>query len=656
MVLEDQEYFLSQKSSHSSRGQRGKELIPWKSWPLAAPLDRIAASVVDLFIVLAPVIALAIAPFRRELMSSVLLNDRTSFTVALLFLVFVVLMTTLMYLTLMTWRFGATLGMMFMRLSVIRIWDEQRPDLYHSFLRSVAWMFNFVLLGLPNISAFSNHHRRILHDRISDTVVVSHHSNKVGSPSFFEFSLSRGVFVGIIALVIPVFGSRTMQFVNLAVEEVYSLEQTQEGDISCKNVDELLADGGVVIGQESRLAAAMTLYAAGALTEACLNFESDALFSKKIETPLTYFAKAFIYLNNPEVSNDYLNLVCKRWPESDACLMTQLVEKWAENDFESVNKLLERVSSKRIDYLNVWATRQLLISGHFDEASMHLERIPPNQALSRFIAFQNVKVLWGKKEKQKARSVASVSYSHLVPQDRLSMAGWLCHQESTAGCPEMLPESCQLVQELLLREPVQVKIKSAETLLGYVRAVSCEESGSLDYPTLARKVGPDSLKKYLAVLEFSKEKKVNEQIELFQSVVSNLDFDSVLRFDSQLRILSLTTHLKDVESIFKDWSISVEGQEWENVGFKLFQKLVSMQDYQSALDVGVKLAERKHREVELLEGLVLSSYRLGLQREAWGLYRKYFLNEKIGKVQRSIASSDEFEQIVKKLKKRFVIR
>src|SRR3989344_208795 len=100
---------------------------------LARPLDRLAAVIVDFFVVLAPVYYLLSSPFRNWMTASFLMS-------------------------------------------------------------SWVWVGQVLCLGLPLPAVFSNNKRRPLHDRVCDTVVISTSQSGVVGPTRWEQGLVRGVF------------------------------------------------------------------------------------------------------------------------------------------------------------------------------------------------------------------------------------------------------------------------------------------------------------------------------------------------------------------------------------------------------------------------------------------------------------------------------
>src|SRR5690242_17083202 len=89
---------------------------------LAAPIDRLAAVIIDLFLVLGPVILLVVAPFRRRIFEAVLLDETQMAFYQGICATFIVIALILTYQTLCHSFFGATLGKFFLGLRVQYVW------------------------------------------------------------------------------------------------------------------------------------------------------------------------------------------------------------------------------------------------------------------------------------------------------------------------------------------------------------------------------------------------------------------------------------------------------------------------------------------------------------------------------------------------------
>ena len=162
---------------------------------MASPFDRVAAVVIDYFIILMPFIYLVIAPFQRSMKEAAILDDQWQMSISMLLGALATLVLILFYQVTCVWLWRATPGKLLMGLRVRSIWEGEVISFSHALSRALYWVLSWLFLGVPFLATFSNYMRRPLHDRISDTVVVSVKVEKsVLAPSKKESSLVRGVY------------------------------------------------------------------------------------------------------------------------------------------------------------------------------------------------------------------------------------------------------------------------------------------------------------------------------------------------------------------------------------------------------------------------------------------------------------------------------
>src|SRR5690606_24169620 len=102
---------------------------------IAHPSDRLAAFLLDLFVVLSPCVLLFVSPLRRKLLEAVLLNNETQFLkVGVLISLFAVLIFWL-YQTLSVGFWGTTLGKKFFAMKVVNVHTGRSPTLEQAALR-----------------------------------------------------------------------------------------------------------------------------------------------------------------------------------------------------------------------------------------------------------------------------------------------------------------------------------------------------------------------------------------------------------------------------------------------------------------------------------------------------------------------------------------
>jgi RDD family. len=116
---------------------------------MAQPTDRMAAVMIDLVAIVGPLALLFMAPFRRMLTESVLLDDDLTLALSIAAMILIGIGTVIIYQTVMIATLGATVGKLFFGLRVQRIWDQQQPGWESSFIRAVFWVCEVLPFGLP---------------------------------------------------------------------------------------------------------------------------------------------------------------------------------------------------------------------------------------------------------------------------------------------------------------------------------------------------------------------------------------------------------------------------------------------------------------------------------------------------------------------------
>ncbi|MCB0411904.1 MAG: RDD family protein, partial [Bdellovibrionales bacterium] len=159
---------------------------------MAHPWDRLAAFFLDLFVVLSPVVMFLVSPFRRKLLEAVLLNNESEFLLMGVFMVVISLFTFWAYEFLAVGIYGTTLGKKFFALKVVNVHTGGKPSIETSLIRASILIIE-VLLVFPLFTVFSHPLRRMFHDRVGDTFVMTL-KGKPAVPQVWEISIARGLF------------------------------------------------------------------------------------------------------------------------------------------------------------------------------------------------------------------------------------------------------------------------------------------------------------------------------------------------------------------------------------------------------------------------------------------------------------------------------
>lgn len=654
MVTKDHRYNHLNSPSHSL----GKQTENVSNMHLlAAPVDRLAAGVFDLLVVLVPLVVLFVSPLRRNIMESLLTQNEVGFVFSVLGVVITSMIVVIVYQTLMHKFVSATLGKMLLGLKVEHVWDGSAPSLGQSFLRSLIWVLNAFLFFIPYLEIFSNKYRRAIHDRLSDTMVVARQNKKSSPhPGLFEQSAAKGIFSALLIFV----GLTVLGVIASLWQEVkkdnYLAQILESNKTLCTEVGEAVRnwprDGGY---RPDRLRVAMSLFAAGTISKPCLAQETDYVLNRlDRRSALAYLASAFVHSENAELSNAYLDEVCELDAQSDSCRVSQVVEHWSEEDWGAVSDLLAELNTGSEIYIIIWGIRHYMRQHLYREAVVLLEHIPSIPALAGFLTKNRVQALWSLGRQNEAEAATFVALESLKPTESLELAGWLCLEELYLGCENKTSKSCEFVDRSLAMS--ELLLHDRRLAMTYVLSQEC--SGSLGKQALRKKHINEEVKSLLPLLLQSQnieKKKVNSQE--WKKLARNSSIHPLIRTEARRRWAALSEETGELSELLSEWKeMKSQSEEWRHLGRSLFRSYFNLGSYRESVGLGRELWRAGLVDSFLVRSLVVALYHQGERFEAWkhGLY--YDMNWEIPtrRVQtRGLASEDEFSAIRNILTKEF---
>lgn len=272
-------------------------------YPLAKPLDRSAAFVLD-FLIFYPVIGFLLAGLSQQIKRIFLVspNSADGLTAFALLLMAATVLVAL-FQTLFLLSFKGTPGMLFMQLRLRDFHDSEKSlTFYQCFLRSFVWVFSSFFAGIPFLEIFGHPLRRHVADRASDTFVITLKKDYDLGPTVSQVALMQSWMK--LFIVIGLFNG--MLLYTSAYKSFVKKTNARAVDVA---LDEscLVADKD---SKYSNLDRAITLYLADGLSSECLNYEADiVLWGNALENAhLAYFAK-FLMSENKD-KEQYLEKVC----------------------------------------------------------------------------------------------------------------------------------------------------------------------------------------------------------------------------------------------------------------------------------------------------------------------------------------------------------
>ncbi len=553
---------------------------------LARPLDRLGAAIIDVAIFLVPVYLLLSAPLKRDLTMSFILGSEPDFMIVALSMFMVGAALLLSYQTICHYFFGATLGKKIFDLRVEPMFAGEQLTVWDHGLRSFLWLIEMLCFGLPWLAVFSNSKRRPMHDRICDTVVVTRSPAGVAAPHLWERHLVRAFFaflLGIFALIVTIQVSYSIR--NLRAERALaSIVERDLGD--CEVVSE--AVGSVDEDSHARLKKAMTLYAAGLADRSCLESEVEGEIARQVPVaPITYLSQAFIYADEAEISNSYLDEVCEMAPGTVECAMSQLVTSWSDEDWESVGRILQS-APKGSGYMEVWALRHYMKQAQYAQALETLDELLAHREIAEFTLVQRVKALFN--AYREAEATAAYQQAILtLPEDQAGDLGaWMCSQQLQRSCSARTGVACR--QTLPNELTPEIDFSYSARALASVLSLECLAEKEIDYARFVDEVNDSSWKLFF---QANMNRARGDRLaagELFAKLMGSEQAPDLLRIEAARRWVSFAPRAQ-MERVVESWMKFKPREAWVKIGNFLFERLAETKNSELAIKVATQLAE-----------------------------------------------------------------
>ncbi len=552
---------------------------------LARPLDRLAAAIIDVFILLVPLYILLSAPLKRWMMTSFILGSEPDFLATIIAMVLLAMVILVVYQTAFHYYSGATIGKRIFDLRVVPMFAGEKLGFWDHCLRSVLWVVEILCLGLPWLSVFSNPKRRPLHDRMCDTVVVTRGPAGVRGPVPWERTLVRFMFASLLAVIAL---SVTIQ-VRGALDKL-KMEKTLSAIVDrdlgdCEVVSSAADDESM--DPHNRLKTAMTLYAAGLADRSCLESEVEGEIAKQIAVaPITYLAQAFIYADDAEISNSYLDEVCEMAPGTVECSMSQLVTSWSDEDWPAVEEIL-KMAPKGSGYMEVWGVRHYMKQASYSNALTSLDQLLNNRELAEFTLSQRVKALFNFYREPEAVAAFQQAVITLPPDQGEDLSSWVCYQQLQSTCAARAETPCMHAMPGALTQ--EIDFERPSHALAHVLAMECKGEHNIDYATFVDAVrDPDWQMFFQANVKRAKEDKSGAS-DLFGKLFKSETAPELLRVEAVRRWIKFASPIQ-MEKLVDSWLDFSSREGWVKIGNILFARLAEQKNPEMALKVARRLA------------------------------------------------------------------
>ena len=637
MVIEDVWIKSSQNVIKRRRANRPE-------FPLALPFDRLAANIADLVLFI-PLVSVALALLRKQMVLSQLVGTEPQLHAYAVFYFLATIGIGSFYQFFFLSIAGATPGKFFFGLRVWDVWTRRRPHWLKLALRSVLWWVDLFTF-LPLLALFSDSHRRPIHDRFADTVVVNQRDRNAGVPGAIESGLARGFFLAVICCCSFWILANSWDQYTRAGNFGVAFQRWAGGTPFCSEIDEASQDWPRQPNTaEHRLQVAMALFASGDVGEDCLDFEAEALIWHKDLTPeikaFAYLAKAFSQMDQGSESNRYLDKVCKTSPNSDSCKVIDLIDHFQTEDALDARNdpSIELLSEVSHAYVKIWVIRYYYKSGRLEEIDTLLSDLALNGSLSKFLSEYRVKSLWRKGKVKAARSAFELSWESSHGAGNASLSWWLCDQEILRDCENAEASSCRIFESRY----AEVKRSSLEVPANLTKFKRGECRGQKATVNLQRI--PPELQAYLEQVNASGS--VAQKVASLLHIAEHGQYSMKIRQDAALRALQIAETPSEMKSFIKFW-LDMPGVKWPwyLVGEQLFQQLQVWRQFKDASKVADRLHAWRPSKTNS-NRRVLSYFRRGAKRKAWTLLKRQRRRS------RAPASEKELVRVVNELDRIF---
>lgn len=410
----------------------------------AKPIDRLAAQIFDIGVVVAPIFLLITAPFKVMLYHGFLVENQEEVLMASMAHILLGVSVFIAYHALCGFYFQTTMGKHLFRLKVVDVWTGKPLNMWRSLGRAIASAVSILTLGLAFLPVLSNDRRRSLADLCCDSEVISLRPNQTVAPTANEKRLVRLVYVSVMAITVMVSASLCKSvLMNSANQEDLSA-WFMDRSTKCEAIDEAMEQWPAAKGEHKagRLRVSLALYAAGIVDRKCLQAEADseANFSSR-PSALYYLAQSFAHSDEAEISDSYLQHVCEQGPQSSSCELSRIVDAWSQENWAKMDESFQNMKHPDV-VAAVWAIRHFMKQGQPEQAFSWIRRVSPNKALGSFLQVQRVKALWLMNHTAEAQ-IGALQALESLPEDwQIDLASWMCTQETSLDCKKNVSLSC----------------------------------------------------------------------------------------------------------------------------------------------------------------------------------------------------------------------
>jgi uncharacterized RDD family membrane protein YckC/tetratricopeptide (TPR) repeat protein len=620
MVLDD--VFAKPKASPASAPSEPVKLL---QWGMAQPLDRLASIIADM-VLFVPIASLATAILRKHLLQAQITGNQDQYTWMLAGCTVVCIFLFIAYQSLCHAHWSATLGQNFLGLKVVSVWSEgQRPSRKNAVIRALVLLFEICLFGLPLLAVFANERRRSWHDRMADTIVLSHRSI-AKNPSINEVSIAAGFQTAVLVFVAFMSIVSWQSWYRASSSGGKIAQELESENILCSEVGDALEDWPKASGESSkvsRLQVGLALFSAGAVSEDCLEAEADFAIWHSVDENkgLAYLSKALVHENETHLFYSYTEKVCgsdANSKSSELCRTLHLATDDGASNAQTVSADNQLMSwTPKEDFSRLWLAKHWLKTHRYDRVLSLLETWEPRKDLGFFVTSLRAQALWQTGQVEQAHLIMTTSLDHFAQNQRIELARWFCAADSVDGCASQAASSCRSLLDAVEKNP-STEVSSPEVAEVLVRGEECVHGDKANWSALKENIKVAEGLSYIHAVELLQVGQKAQAKHELQSLLETVEDENPFYYSAQAKLAELSPKPEELSEIKTSW---LQGggeidESWAVLGHRLFEHYSSEQNVAAALQVGELLQSIEPFNMPLAKSLVVIAFHSGQIKEA----------------------------------------
>lgn len=622
----------------------------------ALPVDRLASHVADL-VLLVPIMALAMAPFRRAIMEAKLLDNALDSDWALIQGFISAIAVGIVWDTFFVSMWGTSPGRAIFGLRVVDVWTGEKPRPFNAFLRALMWWGSVLALGAPFFGVYGNLRRRPLHDRIGDTEVRSRNTRRQSAPPRMTELAAGSLFTtGAIFFAVLVFFSQMMVF-----NEHARVAKSKDEPHLCEEVSSAVENWEAQSAKPTRISVALSLSSAGVIESDCLEREADYALWNDQGRLLGYLAKGLLRFGRDyEESDQYFAKVCDLEPDSDSCrvvgwyreLAMQSENSAAGNDsnssvsaldrsietVESLEKLARSIlpngarksqASNAPDWMRLLLLRELFVQKGDPGLILQLTQEPAHhESVGAKLVEYRARALWRLDRKREAKATVFSTVDALPRHQRVVLTSWLCSRELyESSCTQDSNRACEMMEKSADQESGD--LSTPAFVVASLRHAECKmKSGrgtGVAFGEIAKRTeDSNGLKLIESIRRLRTDERSKGLADLREIAANSAGDDDLFVTEANVRLVEELAKLpkqnreatKELSALRERWYKSKKARRYADWGRALFEALAKREEWSKAAEVGVLLGAEYESDRTLQSRIAVAAWKAGQQQLA----------------------------------------